>query len=227
MTKIMIVNTNTDYFGNSETLTGLWLSELVHFYDEFKNTNVKIDIFNITGGQTPIDPVNLNLLMLDKMTKMYYRNERFMDLLHYCQSIDQAQPENYDTIYFTGGHGVMYDFPENKYIQNAVNIIYNKGGIVSAVCHGIAALLNVIDTNGNYFLQNKKITGFSNIEEVLARRDSLVSFHLQNEIIQRGAIYHFNRIPFTPNLEVEGRLITGQNPQSPSKVAKAVRKHLL
>lgn len=94
------------------------------------------------------------------MTKMYYRNERFMDLLHYCQPIDQAQPENYDTIYFTGGHGVMYDFPENKYIQNAVNIIYNKGGIVSAVCHGIAALLNVIDTNGNYFLQNKKSLGF-------------------------------------------------------------------
>ena len=71
---------------------------------------------------------------------------------------------------------------ENKYIQSAVNKIYENGGIVAAVCHGIAALLNVKDAGGTYLIQNKKITGFSNIEEVLAQRDTIVPFHLQNEI---------------------------------------------
>ena len=227
MAKIMIVNTSTDYFGNTEEPTGLWLSELVHFYDAFKHTNVDIDMFNITGGNTPIDPVSLNPLMFDNTTKAYYKNESFMDLLRYSQPIREAQPEKYDAIYFTGGHGVMYDFPENKYIQSAVNTIYENGGIVAAVCHGIAALLNVKDAGGTYLIQNKKITGFSNIEEVLAQRDTIVPFHLQNEIKKRGAIYRYGRVPFTSTLVGDGRVITGQNPQSPSQVGEAVRKQLL
>ena len=97
------------------------------FYDAFKHTNVDIDMFNITGGNTPIDPVSLNPLMFDNTTKAYYKNESFMDLLRYSQPIREAQPEKYDAIYFTGGHGVMYDFPENKYIQSAVNTIYENG----------------------------------------------------------------------------------------------------
>lgn len=226
MKKIMIVNTSTEFFGNTETPTGLWLSELVHFYDAFIDTDVDIDLFNITGGNTPIDPVSLSPFMLDNTSKSYYNNEHFMDLLRYSQPISEAQLDQYDAIYFTGGHGVMYDFPENKYIQSAVNTIYEKGGIVSAVCHGIAALLNVKDASGTFLIQNRQITGFSNVEEVLAKRDTIIPFHLQNEIKQRGAIYRFGRVPFTSTLEVDGRIITGQNPQSPSQVAEAVRKHL-
>lgn len=127
MKKIMIVNTSTEYFGNTETPTGLWLSELVHFYDAFKDTNVDIDLFNITGGNTPIDPVSLSPFMLDNTTKAYYNNEHFMDMLKYSQPISEAQPDKYDAVYFTGGHGVMYDFPENKFIQSAVNTIYDQG----------------------------------------------------------------------------------------------------
>ena len=87
-----------------------WLSELVHFYDAFKDTNVDIDLFNITGGNTPIDPVSLSPFMLDNTTKAYYNNEHFMDMLKYSQPISEAQPDKYDAVYFTGGHGVMYDF---------------------------------------------------------------------------------------------------------------------
>lgn len=227
MKKIMIVNTSTEYFGNTETPTGLWLSELVHFYDAFKDTNVDIDLFNITGGNTPIDPVSLSPFMLDNTTKAYYNNEHFMDMLKYSQPISEAQPDKYDAVYFTGGHGVMYDFPENKFIQSAVNTIYEQGGIVSAVCHGVAALLNVKDAGGTFLIQNKNVTGFSNVEEVLAKRDTMIPFHLQNEIKHRGASYHFGRVPFTSTLEVDDRIITGQNPQSSSQVAEAVKKQLL
>lgn len=222
----MIVNTSTDYFGEHEKPTGLWLGELVHFYNEFKDEDVTLDIFNVTGGNTPIDPVSLSPLMLDKKTKSYYKDAEFMNKLKYAQPITEANPENYDAIYFTGGHGVMYDFPENSTIQHAIETIYRKGGIVSAVCHGIAALLNAKSENGNYLIEDKHITGFSNIEEVLANRDTLVPFHLQNEIKNRGAKYSFRRLPFTSYVQVDDRIVTGQNPQSPAKVAQEVKKLL-
>ncbi|MEJ7509191.1 type 1 glutamine amidotransferase domain-containing protein, partial [Staphylococcus simulans] len=87
--------------------------------------NYKIDIFNINGGDTPIDPVSLNKLMLDRVTQQYYEDTQFMNLLKNAPSITDADPQKYDAIYFTGGHGVMYDFPDNATIQNAVNEIYN------------------------------------------------------------------------------------------------------
>ncbi|MCI2774191.1 type 1 glutamine amidotransferase domain-containing protein [Staphylococcus petrasii] len=226
MKKIMIVNTSTDYFGEHEKPTGLWLGELVHFYNEFKDEDVTLDIFNVTGGNTPIDPVSLSPLMLDKKTKSYYKDAEFMNKLKYAQPITEAKPEDYDAIYFTGGHGVMYDFPENSTIQHAIETIYRKGGIVSAVCHGIAALLNAKAENGNYLIEDKHLTGFSNIEEVLANRDTLVPFHLQNEIKKRGAKYSFRRLPFTPYVQVDNRIVTGQNPQSPARVAQEVKKLL-
>ena len=108
-----------------------------------------------------------------------------------------------------------------------MNTIYEQGGIVSAVCHGVAALLNVKDAGGTFLLQNKNVTGFSNVEEVLAKRDTMIPFHLQNEIKHRGASYHFGRVPFTSTLEVDDRIITGQNPQSPSQVAEAVKTTLI
>lgn len=222
----MIVNTSTAVFGNTDKPTGLWLSELVHFYDYFDQHNYQIDIYNVEGGHTPIDPVSLKRFTLDNVTQQYYRDEHFMHHLNHAPSIDTASPEQYDAIYFTGGHGVMYDFPENKSIQQAVNTIYQHGGVVSAVCHGIAALLNVKNDKGRYFIDHKNITGFSNVEEVLANRQKIVPFSLENELKRREANYHKALVPFTTNVVVDERLVTGQNPQSPKQVAQSVQQLL-
>lgn len=222
MSKIMIVNTSTDNFEGTSKPTGLWLGELVHFYDYFKSHNHKIDLFNINGDTTPIDPVSLKPLMLDSVTKAYFNDESFMELLRSSKSIEEANPAEYDVIYFTGGHGVMFDFPNNDTIQHAVNEVYNHDGVVAAVCHGIAALLNVKDKNGRYFIDKRAITGFLNIEEVLANRKNIVPFMLESEIKRREARYSKAKIPFTPYVKVDNRLVTGQNPQSPKQVAEAV-----
>ncbi|MGW7977070.1 type 1 glutamine amidotransferase domain-containing protein [Staphylococcus xylosus] len=222
MKKIMIVNTSTDYFEGSSKATGLWLGELVHFYDYFNSKNYQIDLFNINGGNTPIDPVSLKPIMLDRVTKKYYNNESFMGMLRRSKSIKEANPDEYDVIYFTGGHGVMFDFPNNEAIQHAINEVYNHGGIVAAVCHGIAALLNVKNENGRYFIDNKEITGFSNTEEILANRKKIVPFMLESEIKKREAYYNKAKVPFISYVKVDNRLVTGQNPQSPKQVAQAV-----
>ena len=106
----MIVNTSYDQFDGFDLPTGLWLSELVHFYDVFHNNpNYQLDIYNINGGETPLDPVSMNKVTLDRLTKKYYEDESFMQKLHHSPSIDEADVTQYDAIYFTGGHGVMYD----------------------------------------------------------------------------------------------------------------------
>lgn len=226
MKKIMIVNTSSAQFGESDKPTGLWLGELVHFYDYFNTDEYQMDLFNIKDGNTPIDPVSLNIFMLDRVTKKYYKDERFMGLLKNPKSIDYANPKEYDVLYFTGGLGVMFDFPDNQHIHNAVNEVYNHGGIVAAVCHGIAALLNVKNDKGSYFIDNKLLTGFSNIEEVLANRKSNVPFMLENQLKKREANYSKSKIPFTPYVQIDNRLVTGQNPQSPKQVAQVVTKLL-
>ncbi|MCJ0925063.1 type 1 glutamine amidotransferase domain-containing protein [Mammaliicoccus sciuri] len=222
MKKIMIVNTSADYYEGTRKPTGLWLGELVHFYDYFNSEDYQIDLFNINGGETPIDPVSLNPLMLDKVTKAYYNDHTFMEKLKNSPSISEANPETYDVIYFTGGHGVMFDFPHNMYIQDAVNEVYRQGGVVAAVCHGIAALLNVKDESGRYFIDRKQITGFSNAEEILANRKRLVPFMLESELKIRDAKYSKAKVPFRPYVQIDNRLVTGQNPQSPKQVAQAV-----
>ncbi|MEX5934926.1 type 1 glutamine amidotransferase domain-containing protein [Mammaliicoccus sciuri] len=226
MKKIMIVNTSADYYEGTRKPTGLWLGELVHFYDYFNSEDYQIDLFNINGGETPIDPVSLNPLMLDKVTKAYYNDHTFMEKLKNSPSISEANPETYDVIYFTGGHGVMFDFPHNMYIQDAVNEVYRQGGVVTAVCHGIAALLNVKDENGRYFIDRKQITGFSNAEEILANRKRIVPFMLESELKIRDAKYNKAKVPFRPFVQVDNRLVTGQNPQSPKQVAQAVARIL-
>ncbi|MDO0957341.1 type 1 glutamine amidotransferase domain-containing protein [Mammaliicoccus sciuri] len=226
MKKIMIVNTSADYYEGTRKPTGLWLGELVHFYDYFNTEDYQIDLFNINGGETPIDPVSLNPLMLDKVTKAYYNDHTFMEKLKNSLSIREANPETYDAIYFTGGHGVMFDFPHNTYIQDAVNEVYRHGGVVAAVCHGIAALLNVKDESGRYFIDRKQITGFSNAEEILANRKRLVPFMLESELKIRDAKYSKAKVPFRPYVQVDNRLVTGQNPQSPKQVAQVVARIL-
>lgn len=226
MKKIMIVNTSAEYYEGTRKPTGLWLGELVHFYDYFNTEDYQIDLFNINGGETPIDPVSLNPLMLDKVTKDYYNDHTFMEKLKNSPSISEANPETYDVIYFTGGHGVMFDFPHNTYIQDAVNEVYRHGGVVAAVCHGIAALLNVKDENGRYFIDRKQITGFSNAEEILANRKRLVPFMLESELKIRDAKYSKSKVPFRPYVQVDNKLVTGQNPQSPKQVAQAVARIL-
>lgn len=222
MKKIMIVNTSCAQFGKNDTPTGLWLGELVHFYDYFNTGDYQIDLFNVKGGNTPIDPLSLNTFMLDRVTKKYYKDEHFMGLLKNSKSIDYANPKKYDVIYFTGGHGVMFDFHDNQYIQAAINEIYNHGGVVAAVCHGITALLNVKNESGKFFIDNKQITGFSNAEEVLANRKNIVPFMLETQLKKHGANYSKSKLPFRSYIKIDNRLVTGQNPQSPKQVAQAV-----
>src|SRR5699024_2077094 len=129
------------------------------------------------GGKTPLDPESLKPMLLDKMSKSYYADKDFMNLLKHTKSLKEVENEEFDVVYLTGGHGTMYDFPDNATLQNIISKHYENDKIISAVCHGVGGLLNVKLSNGEYLIKSKTITGFNWLEESLARRRKEVPFN--------------------------------------------------
>ena len=218
--KIAVVMTNHAGYPDSGGETGLWLSELVHFFDLFHARGYSLDFVSPKGGRVPVDPRSVSRFMLDKVTKGYINDTAFMDRLKKTLPPDEVHAAEYDAIYFTGGHGVMWDFPESTGLQDLSRKIYESGGAVSAVCHGSCALLNVKHSDGKSLIHDKRVTGFSNLEEKLVRKEKVIPFSLEDELKARGTRYRKAKVPFFPCVVADGRLVTGQNPQSTRRVAE-------
>ena len=150
----------------------------------------------------------------------------FKKLLDHANSLDNLLEQQFDCVYLAGGHGAMYDFPDNEALKTIVRKQDESGRIVSAICHGVSGLLNVKLSNGEYMIKGKKLTGFSWFEESLARRKEDVPFDLEALLKERGADYEKALIPMTSKIVVDNNLITGQDPFSSKEMAKVVMRQL-
>lgn len=217
---LIIVTNHSDFEYPKADPTGLWLSELTHFYDVFEAGKVPMDIVSIKGGDIPVDQRSLGWMVLDKATKKRNEDQKFMSLLKNTKSISEIQSEDYDIIYFAGGHGAMWDFANNEDLKSITREMFESGKIVSAVCHGLAALQNVKLSNGEYLINGKKGTGFAYFDERIAGVKKLVPYNMQKRLEDRGMIYSKAFFPLGGHTVVDGNLITGQNPNSATKTAQ-------
>lgn len=224
--KVLVVVTNFNHYEKTKEPTGLWLSEFVHFYDLLAKEGYEMEIASVLGGKTPLDPASISAQMLDPITQKYYEQSDFMEKLNHTKVLKDLKSSDYHTIYFTGGHGTMWDFPESKDIASISKEIYENDGIVSAVCHGVGALLPIQLSDGSYLIDGKEVTGYSTKEEEIGKALDKIPFQLEEALKEKHAKYKKALLPFTSCVKVDGRLITGQNPQSTSDVAKAVLKKL-
>lgn len=124
MPKILIVATGIGAYANAILPTGLWLSELTHIYHRAKGLGCKITIASPKGGEIPVDPESLKPFTLDKMSKAYWNDPEFRELLHHAQSLDEVAGRRFDCVYLAGGHGSMYDFPDNAVLQAILKTYY-------------------------------------------------------------------------------------------------------
>lgn len=222
--KILVVVTNHSKYPSRSDTTGLWVTELTHFYDVMVDAGFTMDFASPLGGKTPLDERSLGWLFMDKSAKAHLRDASFMDRLDDTTPAAEVNPSDYVAIYFTGGHGTMWDFRNNPELKRVAEQIYEHGGYVTSVCHGAAALLNLTRSDGKPLIAGKKVTGFSNTEESLAGLNDQVPFFLQTEMTALGADYQKALLPFTSYAVVDGRLVTGQNPYSGKEVARALLK---
>ena len=222
--KIIAVVTNVnEYQTDNSTPTGLWLSELTHFLDVFQGSKFEIDLVSPNGGKSPLEPKSLGWLAADHSTRKYLKDSAFMERLNSTIAAKDIDWQSYSAIYYTGGHGVMFDFLNCTDLQNITSKMFENGKIVASVCHGYCGLLNVKLSNGDYLIKGRTLTGFSYLEEKLAGVANKIPYNVEQEAISRGAIYKKRAIPFLPHVKVDGNLVTGQNPGS----AKLTAKHVL
>jgi putative intracellular protease/amidase len=225
--RILIIVTNAGEYQNVGYRTGLWLGELTHFYDYVRESGFDVDIASPSGGFVPIDPESLSHEYLSELgTNKRYHDRDFMNLLENTAKVEDINFEDYDAIYMTGGHGVMFDYGQSDELESLVAKFYGSGRVVSAVCHGPAGLLNVWLSSGESLVKGKQVTGFSWPEEEAAQRADAVPYSLQDELKKLGADYSVADKLFETHIVADGRLITGQNPGSARGVAEAVVSRL-
>lgn len=219
--KALIVVTNHTKFKDPKAQpTGLWLSELTHFYDVFEDAGIQMDIISPKGGKISIDERSLGFFVLDKATKNRYNDLEFMALLEDTKSISEVDWAEYDVVYFAGGHGAMWDFAEDGELHARTAEMYESGKVVSAVCHGVAVLQNVRLSNGKHLIDGKRGTGFAYLDETIAGAKRHVPYNLENRLKEKGLKYSKAILPLMGYAVADGRLVTGQNPNSATKTAQ-------
>lgn len=218
--RALIVVTSNDKLGNTIEKTGWHLAEVSHVFWPLYNDGFIVDFASPKGGEAPIDKSSLKLD--DSENKGFVEKFKIESGLN-TQPLSEIDPTFYSVIYFAGGHGTMWDFPNDRNIQRIVSSIYESGGIVSAVCHGPSALVNVTLSDGRYLIEGKRINSFTDSEEREVKKDFLVPFLLEAKIRDRGGVFEGGS-NWSDQVVVDGRLLTGQNPQSASRLGKSIVK---
>ena len=217
--KILIVLTSHTKLGDTAEKTGFWLQELTHPYYEFTKAGYSVDVASIEGGIAPLDSKSFE--EEDEYHQVFLNDAKLMAKVIQSIPLAKVNPNDYQVIMYAGGSGPMWDFPDNKDINRISSAIYENKGIVSAVCHGNAALINTRLSNGKLLIAGKRIAAFTNEEEVSLGTAEIVPFLLQDKLIERGAIHVYGKA-WEENVVVENRLVTGQNPASAKKVAQSI-----
>ncbi len=220
--RILSVVTNVGHYDDPSHKTGLWLSELTHAWHVFDEAGFEQVIVSPRGGTVPLEPRSLKFPNYDKTAKAWRADPAGMALLENTRSPEEIDSTEFDAIYFTGGHAVMYDFPDSDGLQRITRELFERGAVVSSVCHGYCGLFNTRLSDGSYLIAGRTMTGFAWQEEVLARVDKLVPYNAEERCKERGALYRKAKLPFVSHAVVDGNLVTGQNPGSAKETAEKV-----
>ena len=218
--KVLFVVTSHGELGDTGKKTGYFLSEVTHpwsvvseYYD--------IDVVSPKGGEPPVDGFDLS----DPINKRYWEDEVWQQKMHHTLKPQDVDPADYKAIFYAGGHGAMWDFPDNKELAAIAEAIYEAGGIVAAVCHGPAGLLPIRLKDGSVFVKARKLTSFTNPEEYANGTAAVVPFLLETALEIEGALFEEGG-QWANHVMVDGRLITGQNPQSALHLGQQLLKAL-
>ncbi|MET9312012.1 type 1 glutamine amidotransferase domain-containing protein [Kribbella sp. NPDC003505] len=213
MTRVLIALTSHSQLGDTGRTTGFYASEAAEPWSVFTAAGFDVDLVSVAGGRPPIDG-------LDEDDPIQQKFLATVDLEH-TPAAAGLDASAYDAIFFAGGHGTVWDFPNDEALASVAAGIYENGGVVAAVCHGPSALVNLTLSDGRHLVDGKNVAAFTNAEEAAVGLTEVVPFLLADALTARGAIHH-PAANFTPQTVTDGRLVTGQNPQSATSTAEAV-----
>lgn len=221
--KVLIVVTSHEDLGDTGDKTGYFLSEVTHPYYVLEAAGYTVDIASPKGGLPPMDERSYKLN--DEDNKRFVETPSDWARMENSIRLSDIDSSDYAVIVYAGGHGTMWDFPDDPHIQRLTRDIYEAGGIVAAVCHGPAALVNVRLSDGSYLVDGREVSTFTNMEERLVFLYNDMPFLLETKLKERGADIK-KSFPFFKRVTVDGRLVTGQNPNSAREMGEEILKLL-
>ena len=222
---ILMVLTSHSELGNTGTKTGFWVEEFAAPYYTFIDQNIRVSIATPKGGQAPIDPNSELADFQTADTQRFNQDDTAQALIANTLVLAEQSSDDFDAIFYPGGHGPLWDLTDNIDSIQLIEAFLKTAKPVAAVCHASAALLNVKNSEGEFVLSNKAVTGFSNSEEEAVQLTNVVPFLLEDELAKRGANYQ--KAPDWNAFAIkDGLIITGQNPASSSITAKHLVDHI-
>ncbi len=219
--KILMVLTSHDQLGETGKKTGFWLEEFASPYYVFKDAKAEVTLASPNGGQPPLDPKSDEPDFQTEATKRFKGDVDAQASLANTLRLSDISSENYDAVFYPGGHGPLWDLTEDRSSIALIESMYASGKPVAAVCHASAVLNHAKTSDGIPLVEGRSVTGFSNTEEDAVQLSEIVPFLVEDELKARGANYS-KADDWHPYAITDGNLITGQNPASSDLVAKAV-----
>jgi putative intracellular protease/amidase len=216
---VLFVATNAAFIGPNNRATGFFFPEIAHPFTVLDRAGIAVEFASPLGGKPPEDSFD----GADE-EQAAFRDSKAYRRLSRSRKLSEVDVLDYDAVFIPGGLGPMVDIARNPEVQSTVIRAWNAGLIVSAVCHGPCAFLGVTLDDGSPLIRGRKLTAFSDAEED-GYADQDVPFDLEAALREEGALYEATD-PWQPKLVVDGRLITGQNPQSATLVGGALAEAL-
>jgi putative intracellular protease/amidase len=210
--KILMVLTSHDILGNTGLKTGFWLEEFAAPYFVFRDAGVQLTIASPKGGQPPLDPKSDLPENQTPAMSRFKQDPTAQKALAQTVQLADAKSNDYDTVFYVGGHGPMWDLAESPVSIALLESFYNSGKPIALVCHSPGVLRHVTYQSAP-LVKGKRVTGFTNGEEQEMHLTNVVPFLVEDELMRLGATFE-KRADWQPLSIIDGRLITGQNPAS-------------
>jgi len=223
--KILMVITSHDKLGDTGKKTGFWLEEFAAPYYTFLDAGAAVTLASPRGGEPPLDPKSDTPDGQTEATERFKKDRSAQAVLASTVKLADVRAEDYDAIFYPGGHGPMWDMPDNATSIALIEAFIKADKPVGAVCHAPVALVNVRGKDGEYLVKGKRVTGFTNEEEAAVGLTTVVPFLLEDRLKERGGIFS-KAANWVPYVQVDGKLVTGQNPASSGPGAEALLKLL-
>ncbi|MGN7771797.1 type 1 glutamine amidotransferase domain-containing protein [Phyllobacterium sp. 22552] len=220
MSKILMVLTSHDRLGNTGRKTGFWLEEFASPYYVFKDAGADLTVASPKGGQPPIDPKSDEPGNQTASMARFKGDKEAQAVLANTVKLETIDAGDFDTVFYSGGHGPMWDLVDNKKSISLIESFYNSGKPVAAVCHA-PAVFHHVKYQGEPLVKGKRVTGFTNSEEAAVDLTDVVPFLVEDDLKQMGGL--FEKVADWGSFAItDGRLITGQNPASSTAAAQAL-----
>jgi putative intracellular protease/amidase len=216
--KVLMVLTSHSELGDTGRKTGFWLEELAAPYYAFKDAGVEVVLASPLGGQPPLDPKSNEPSFQTELTRRFEADAAATAQLAATVRLDSVKPADFDTVFYPGGHGPLWDLAEDKHSIALIESFIAADKPVALVCHAPGVLRHVKTQDGRPLVEGRKVTGFTNTEEAAVGLTDVVPFLVEDELIAKGGLYSKGD-DWASYVVSDGLLITGQNPASSAAAA--------